>query len=65
MMITPLYSDDTPLADRLLDAAVSLDASADALQRFLSAEIEKSKARLTPCVCGHVAMFCACDEGSN
>lgn len=49
-------------AHSLSAACADQDKAIDALSRFLSSEIEKSKARLAPCVCGHVAMFCACDE---
>lgn len=44
------------------DATAEQGRTIDALAHFLTDEIAKSDARLAPCVCGHVAMFCACVE---
>lgn len=49
-------------AQRLRDASADQGKAIDALAHFLTNEIAKSDARLAPCVCGHVAMFCACGE---
>lgn len=49
-------------AQSFVDASAQQDAAIEALSRFLTGEIVKSDARLAPCVCGHVVMFCACEE---
>lgn len=51
-------------AQGLINAVAAQGDTLDDLQAFLASEIEKSKRRLEPCVCGHVKMFCAC-EGSK
>jgi len=52
-------------AQRLRDASADQGKAIDALAHFLSNEIAKSDARLAPCVCGHIALFCACVEESK
>ena len=51
-------------AQSFADASAQHQDAIASLQRFLTNEIAKCDARLAPCVCGHVAMFCACEEQS-
>lgn len=66
---TALLPADLPLADRqsidFLAAANDLDDACNALAHFLTGEVVKADARLAPCECGHVAMFCACTVGED
>ncbi len=53
---------ETPLqsAEQLHDSALRMGDEVEALQHFLSDQIALSDARLAPCDCGHIALFCAC-----
>lgn len=52
-------------AQSFIDSSAQQQDAIASLQRFLTNEIAKSDARLAPCVCGHVVMFCACEEKSK
>ncbi len=53
---------ETPLrnAEQFHDEALRMGEQIDALARFLGTSIQQIDERLALCVCGHVAMFCAC-----
>lgn len=51
-----------PVCDPFYEAVADWDDSLANLSRFFANERDRSAANLAPCACGHIALFCSCEE---